>query len=171
MRLISIKLLAWGHPNNRCQTLNFFFFFFGFLGPYPQHMEVPRLGVKSELQLPACTTATATQAPSHFCDLHHSPWKHQSLTHWERPRFEPASSWIIVGFFSTARQQELADFGFKPNPTGPRSGASCTPLLISHHLHPLFISIWGWSRTAEHHLVQPQLGISKSQLTEIFCYT
>ena len=28
-----------------------FFFFFSFLGPHPQHMEVPRLGVKSELQL------------------------------------------------------------------------------------------------------------------------
>ena len=28
--------------------LSFFFFFF-FLGPHPRHMEVPRLGVKSEL--------------------------------------------------------------------------------------------------------------------------
>ena len=27
----------------------FFFFFFFFLGPYLQHMEVPSLGVKSEL--------------------------------------------------------------------------------------------------------------------------
>ena len=35
-------------------------------------MEVPRLGVKLELQLPACTTATAMQDPSHVCDLHHS---------------------------------------------------------------------------------------------------
>ena len=35
-------------------------------------MEVPRLGVESELQLPACTTATATQDPSRVCDLHHS---------------------------------------------------------------------------------------------------
>ena len=26
-----------------------FFFFFGFLGPNPHHMEVPRLGVKLEL--------------------------------------------------------------------------------------------------------------------------
>ena len=31
-------------------------------------MEVPRLGVESELQLPADTTATATQGPSHVCD-------------------------------------------------------------------------------------------------------
>ena len=35
-------------------------------------MEVPRLGVKSELQLPAYTTATATRDPSHICELHHS---------------------------------------------------------------------------------------------------
>ena len=41
---------------------SFLFFFFVFLGP--QHMEVPRLEVKSELQLPACATATATPGPS-----------------------------------------------------------------------------------------------------------
>ena len=35
-----------------------FFFFFVFLGPHPWHMEVPRLGVKCELQLPAYATAT-----------------------------------------------------------------------------------------------------------------
>ena len=31
--------------------------------------EVPRLGVESELQLPAYTTATATWDPSHICEL------------------------------------------------------------------------------------------------------
>ena len=35
----------------------FFFFFFWLFGPHSQHMEVPRLGVKSELQLPTYTTA------------------------------------------------------------------------------------------------------------------
>ena len=34
-----------------------------FLGPHPQHMEVPRLEAKSELQLPAYATATATPDP------------------------------------------------------------------------------------------------------------
>ena len=33
-------------------------------------MEVPRLGVESEIQLLA--TAIATQDPSHICNLHHS---------------------------------------------------------------------------------------------------
>ena len=35
-------------------------------------MEVPRLGVKSELQLLAYTTATARPDLSHICKLHHS---------------------------------------------------------------------------------------------------
>ena len=52
--------------------LFYFILFFGFLGPHLRHMEVPRLGVESELQLPAYTTATATPDPSHVCDLHNS---------------------------------------------------------------------------------------------------
>ena len=47
-----------------------------FLGPHPQHMEVPRRGVKLELQLLACTTATATQDPSLIFNLHHSSQQH-----------------------------------------------------------------------------------------------
>ena len=43
-----------------------------FLGPHMQHVEVPRLGFESELQLPAYTMATATLDPSCICDLHHS---------------------------------------------------------------------------------------------------
>ena len=35
-------------------------------------MEVPRLRVRSELQLLAYTTARAMQDPSYICDLHHS---------------------------------------------------------------------------------------------------
>ena len=42
-------------------------------------MEVPRLGVRSELQLQAYTTATAMPDPSHVCDLCHSSWHHQIL--------------------------------------------------------------------------------------------
>ena len=43
-----------------------------FLGPHPQHMEVPGLGVESELQMPAYTTATVTQDLSSIGDVHHS---------------------------------------------------------------------------------------------------
>ena len=48
------------------------FFFFVFLGPHLQHMEVPRLGVKLELQLLAYATATAMPDPSCICGLHSS---------------------------------------------------------------------------------------------------
>ena len=44
---------------------------------YLQYMEVPRLGVESELQLPVHTTATAMTNPSHICNLYHSSWQHQ----------------------------------------------------------------------------------------------
>ena len=42
-------------------------------------MEVPRLEVKWELQLPACATATAMQDLSCVCDLHHSSRQHRIL--------------------------------------------------------------------------------------------
>ena len=53
--------------------LIFSFFFkivFSFFGPQLQHMEILRLGVESELQLLAYTTATATQDLSGVCYLH-----------------------------------------------------------------------------------------------------
>ena len=57
----------------------FAFFVFSFFRVAPQHMEVPRLGVKSELQQLAYTTATAMPDPSHVCDLHHSSRQHWIL--------------------------------------------------------------------------------------------
>ena len=42
-------------------------------------MEVPSLGVQSELQLLAYTTVTATADLSHICDLHHSTQQRQNL--------------------------------------------------------------------------------------------
>ena len=50
--------------------LLFFLCLFCLLWPHLQHMEVPRLGTESELQLP--TYATATGDPSHVCNLHHT---------------------------------------------------------------------------------------------------
>ena len=48
--------------------LKFLIFFF-FLWLHLWHMEVPRLGLKSELQLLAYITATTTPDPSRICDL------------------------------------------------------------------------------------------------------
>jgi len=45
------------------------------LGPHLWHMEIPRLGVKSELQFLAYTTARAMQDQSLICDLCHSSWQ------------------------------------------------------------------------------------------------
>jgi len=48
--------------------LSFYFIFFNFFifcfsGPHPWHMEVPRPGVQSELQLPAHNTANTRSKP------------------------------------------------------------------------------------------------------------
>ena len=59
------------------------------------------------------------------CDLYHSSGQHQihvasetytatccnarSLTHGAKPRIEPTSSWILVGFFSTEPQWKFLD--------------------------------------------------------------
>ena len=49
--------------------------FFVFVGPHPQHIEVPRLGVELGLYLLAYATAIATRDPSHICNPHHSSWQ------------------------------------------------------------------------------------------------
>jgi len=77
----------------------FFSFFFFFLGPHPGHMEVPRLGVKSELQLLAYTTATATQNPSHICNLHHSSQQHQILNPLSKARDQTRSLTVPTDWF------------------------------------------------------------------------
>lgn len=55
-------------PLNNIHLYDFFFFF---LQSDPQHMEVPWIGVESELQLKAHTTATAIPEMSHISDLCH----------------------------------------------------------------------------------------------------
>jgi len=42
-------------------------------------MEISRLEVELELQLPAYTTPTVTPDPSHVCDLHHNLQQGQIL--------------------------------------------------------------------------------------------
>jgi len=66
-------------------------------------MEVPRLGVELELQLPAYPTATATQDLTYTTACSHTG----SLTHSARPGIELSSSWILVRFITTEPRQEL----------------------------------------------------------------
>ena len=63
------------HLHMKTQVGFFVLFLFSFLGLHVQCMEVPRLGVEWELQLPTCTTATAMQDLNFTCDLHHSSWQ------------------------------------------------------------------------------------------------
>ena len=42
-------------------------------------MEIPRLGVESELQPPAYARATATPDLSRICNLHHNSWQRRIL--------------------------------------------------------------------------------------------
>ena len=60
------------------RELLFNFSFFLLFGPHLQHMELPRLEVKLELQLPANTTAIAMGNPSCVFALH-SLWQCQIL--------------------------------------------------------------------------------------------
>ena len=90
--------------------LSSFLLSFSFLGPHTGHREVPRLGVNSELQLPAYTTATATPDPSCVCDLHHNslqrgiPDPPSEARDWTFVLMEP------VGFISAGPQQDLLIF-------------------------------------------------------------
>ena len=52
-------------------SIHLFFFFWLFRATLEAYGG-SRLGVESELQLPAYTTATAMWDPSRVCDLHHS---------------------------------------------------------------------------------------------------
>ena len=74
------------------------------------HMEVPRLGVESKLQLLAYATATTMPDPNHVRDLHTAHSNAGSLTHWAGPRVEPTSSQILVGFITAKSQRELRCF-------------------------------------------------------------
>ena len=56
------------HSQTLCLQVIFFFFF----QTHSWHVEIPRLGVQSELQLLVYATTTATQDLSHVYYLHHS---------------------------------------------------------------------------------------------------
>ena len=82
-----------------------------FLWPYLQHVEVPRLGVEWELQLLAYTTATATQDPSHICQLHHSSWKHRILNPLSKARDRAYilmdTSWVCYHWMTTGTPRRI----------------------------------------------------------------
>ena len=77
------------------------------------HREVPRPGVEPELQLPACTTATAMWDPSRIYDLHRNLqpcWILNPLSE-ARQGWNPARHRHYVGFFNP-----LSHSGISPKP-------------------------------------------------------
>ena len=92
------ELMDEKHAISRYLYIGVFLFLFLILffggEQHPQHMKVLRLGVESELQLPA----TATPDPSRVCALQNSSWQHQFLDPPSEPGIKPASSWILVRF-------------------------------------------------------------------------
>ena len=88
-----------------------------FLGPHPWHMEIPRLGIKLELQLLAYVTATATWDLSCVCNLHHSPRQSRILNPLsearDRTRNLTVPSWIRFHCATTGTPcQAILSVGF-----------------------------------------------------------
>ena len=76
-------------------------------------MEVPRLGVKLELQLMAYTTATAIQDPSHIWDLCRSLWQCQILNSLSEARHQTCIlTYTICWVLNLLSKQELPHFFF-----------------------------------------------------------
>ena len=76
-------------------------------------MEGPRLGVQSELQLPATATDTATKDPSRVWDLYHSLQQRRILNPLSEARDRACNLMVpIVGFVSAVPWQELLNQDF-----------------------------------------------------------
>ena len=100
------------HPSPWGFLFALWFLFFGFvlfccfLGLNPRAMEGPRLGVKSELQLPAHTTATPD--PSRVCDLHHSSQQHRIFNPTDRSQeWNLCPHGHLVGLVTAEPRREL----------------------------------------------------------------
>ena len=90
----------------------FFFFFFFFFGPYMRHIDVP--GKVSNWSCSCHPTPQPQQcriwaASATYITAHSNI---RSLTHWPKPRSEPASSRILVGFVTAEPQWELPQLAF-----------------------------------------------------------
>ena len=85
----------------------YFYLFFDFLEPHLWHMEVPRLGVKSEAWLLACNTGTAMPDLSCIWNLHHSSWQHRILNPLIKARDGTYVLMDASRFVSTGPWQEL----------------------------------------------------------------
>ena len=83
------------HSLYRCSCQGFIYLF---IGLHPWHMEVPRVGAESELQLQAYTRATPPDL-SHISHLSCSLWQHQILNPLSEARDQTRifmdTSWVL----------------------------------------------------------------------------
>ena len=93
-------------------------------------MEVLRLGVESELQLPTYTTATATPDSSRILDLHRGLWQHPILNPLSKTRDR---THILMGTSGVLHplscNRDSLDFPFSTN--YPSSGHQVLCLTLS----------------------------------------
>ena len=94
------------HPPALLKFVCLFIYLFIY-GPHIWHMEVPRLRVESELQLPAYTTATASPDSSCLFDLPHSSWQRRILNPLSRARDQTWILMVVAGLITTDPQLEL----------------------------------------------------------------
>ena len=82
-RLAPSASSSWGAGRVGGQDLFLFIYLFIYfsLGPHPRRMEVPSLGLKSELQLLAYTIATATRIRAASATYTTAQGNARSLTH------------------------------------------------------------------------------------------
>ena len=114
-----------------CFSFSFFFFF---LGPHPWHMEVPRLGVKSELQLLAYAPATAMPDLSPVFNLHRSSQQRRILNPLSEVRDQTrvlldtsqvCYHWATMGTpWYCISEKSFSPSGFRPETTQEFSAAT-----------------------------------------------
>ena len=119
-----LSTFSYAYEPSVCLPFSFsFFVLFCFLGLHLQHLHVPRLGVESELKLPAYTTATAPWDPGCVCSLCHSSRQCQIL----KPLSEARDGTHI-----------LVDTRGVPNPLN-RNGNSC--ILLERNYRFIYLAL------------------------------
>ena len=104
-------------------------------------MEVPRLGVESELQPPVYTAATATWDPSHVCDLYHSSRQHQILN----PLSKGRDQTLVLMDASQIRFWGTWELPFSLLNISFRFTMEWLNMWIQFHVHSWMIFCWTWN--------------------------
>ena len=97
-------------------------------------MEIPRLGVELELQLPAYSTATAAWDRSRFSHVHHSSWQCRILNSLSKDRDWTCVLMDLVRFVSAELRWELPSlqelFCLFALAVGIKSGSTLTEVQV-----------------------------------------